>query len=132
MSWKIGLFVGALGLAGCGGTDSGSLTTVATSEGSTGKKWTGGDRESELMHPGGDCTGCHAQRQEGPTFTVAGTVQAASHEADDCAGIAGATVEITSAMGAVTKLTTNEAGNFFTETKIAFPYTVKVVTSAGT
>ena len=74
----------------------------------------GGEDESALMTPGGDCIGCHS-RGEGPRFEVAGTVMAASDDATDCSGVSGVTVRLTGADGNVIALTTNEVGNFFRE-----------------
>lgn len=119
-SW-LALIVLLLPLAACtgGGDDEGgeggeggSGTPVDPAECASGMKWTGGDSESPLMHPGGDCIGCHASG-EGPTFAVAGTVYDSSNEPLDCFGVAGATVEITDAANQVFTLTTNDAGNFF-------------------
>src|SRR5215208_1118410 len=35
---------------------------------SSGRQWTGGDRESPEMHPGGACIDCHSRDDEGPRF----------------------------------------------------------------
>ena len=114
-------------LAGCGGPfNDNRIETVSADVCASGSRWAGGDHESELMHPGTDCIACHIREGEGPRYTVAGTVYSELHQADDCFGVSGATVEITDANNAVTVLTTNEAGNFFTNAKIAFPYTIKV------
>lgn len=120
--------VAALALMGCG---EASLATVAQSECASGKKWTGGDEESELMHPGMDCIGCHTREHEGPIYTAAGTVYGKQGEKDDCGGVEGLTVEFTGNDGAVTTLKTNAAGNFFTKAAIAMPYTVKVIDANG-
>lgn len=91
---------------------------------------TPGDRLRERMHPGGACLSCHASRQEGPHYNLAGTVYATLHEKDDCAAdttIVGTKVVITDANKKVTTLTVNSAGNFYTEGAIAFPYTAKVL-----
>ena len=129
--WFVGSAVLALTLA-CGGAVPGqTVQTVDKTECSSGKKWVGGDHESELMHPGGDCIGCHTDNGEGPKFTVAGTVYASAHEADDCFGVAGAQVEITDNNGTVTTLTTNEAGNFHTDVAMTFPYKVRVLANGG-
>ena len=108
----------------------GHVAEVSTDECSSGRKWVGGDEESSLMHPGGDCVGCHTREGEGPRYLAAGTIYAAVDEADDCFGVAGATVEITDAEGAVWSLTTNDAGNFWIdrdEGPLAFPFRAKVV-----
>ena len=96
--------------------------------------WTLGDRESPLMHPGGDCIDCHADRREGPTFRFAGTVFTNYDEPIDCNGVQGAEVEVTDANGDVWTMTTNAAGNFFLEVRNAdpvFPITALVRTVDG-
>jgi hypothetical protein len=99
----------------------------------SGTMWTGGDRESPLMHPGNACITCHAQLQprrggdDAPRFTVAGTVYPTGHEPNDCNGAPSATVEVTDATGTVTSLPVNAAGNFFTTAAIAAPFHVAVV-----
>lgn len=94
------------------------------------KNWTGGDRESPLMHPGVACINCHTKEGEGPRFSLAGTVFPTAHEPNDCNGVdaaSGAKVVITDAAGKVVTLSVNNAGNFFLETRdFAFPYQAKV------
>jgi hypothetical protein len=93
------------------------------------KKWTQGDSESPLMHPGRSCIDCHA-KGEGPKFIIAGTVFQKLTESDDDYGVVGVTVQITDAKGVVTKLTTNASGNFFLRARgssIAMPFTAKVI-----
>jgi len=101
--------------------------TVCTSM----KTWTGGNRESPLMRPGGACISCHEQEGEGPAFALAGTLFPTPHEPNDCNGVgnaAGAQIIITDADGAVHTLAVNPAGNFFLETRgFAFPYRAKVL-----
>lgn len=97
----------------------------------TGQWWAQRDRESELMHPGGDCTSCHSSRREGPQFTIAGTVMADYAEAEDCRGVDGPVVEIYGADGTLLQeLTTNSVGNFFSQVAIPadqLPYTARVI-----
>lgn len=97
----------------------------------TGQWWAQRDRESELMHPGGDCTSCHISRREGPRFTIAGTIMADYNEAEDCRGIDGPVVEIYGADGTLLEtLQTNSAGNFFSERAIPadqLPYRARVI-----
>jgi hypothetical protein len=99
----------------------------------SGRMWTGGDRESPLMHPGNACIACHAQRgsrggdDDAPRFSIAGTVYPTGHEPNDCNGAPSATVEVTDATGGVTSLPVNAAGNFFTSAAIAAPFHVAVV-----
>lgn len=109
---------GLIGLAACG--------AQAPAECSTDSTWQGGDEESPLMHPGGDCIGCHAQGGEGPKFSIAGTVMAGSADDTDCNGTAGVTVEITGADGQVLELATNSAGNFYSTKTVATPYSAKI------
>jgi hypothetical protein len=97
--------------------------------------WTGGDSESPLMRPGGECVSCH--ETDAPpmhALWLGGTVFATPHEPDDCNGVdgdvGGAVVVITEANGTVTELPINSAGNFFLEkpsNQFTFPYTAKVV-----
>ncbi len=69
---------------------------------------------SPLMSPGEDCVACH------DTLTVAGTVfPSASSPAD--AGLAGVEVLVTDAAGAQVRLTSNDAGNFFTHARVTLP-----------
>lgn len=82
--------------------------------------------EGEDMEPGGNCITCHAQ-DEGPSYTIAGTVMGATNDDDRCAGLASITVEITDANGSVIELHTNSVGNFFYQGELATPYTAKVV-----
>ncbi|HYP87564.1 MAG TPA: hypothetical protein VEQ59_05415 [Polyangiaceae bacterium] len=92
--------------------------------------WTGGNRESPQMRPGGACISCH-QRGEGPTFALAGTLFPTAHEPDDCNGVssaASAQVIVTEANGTAHTLAVNQAGNFYLEARsFAFPYQAKVV-----
>lgn len=93
--------------------------------------WTGGNKESPMMHPGQACIDCHTRGvrgERGPGFALAGTVFVSGHEPDDCNGVNGRTqdavVEITDASGKVTRLSVNSAGNFYLEAQpIRTPYT---------
>jgi len=107
------------------GADPGFDTpSVCTS----GTMWTRGDRGSASMHPGGACINCHDQ-QNGPSFTIAGTVFPTAHEPDDCngGGTAGAQIVITGADGKVTKIAVNAVGNFYSQGAVALPFRAKVV-----
>ena len=97
----------ASGDDGGGGADS-----TPDSRCASGLRWTGGNSESPLMHPGGDCIGCHSSG-EGPRFLVAGTVSASLDEPADCFGVEGAVVTITDANGTSIDATSNAAGNFY-------------------
>ena len=114
----------------------GALTAVACGQCndppavcSTNSDWTQGDSQSPLMHPGGTCIECHTSKGEGPRFTLAGTVMAATNDDTDCNGAEGAMVEIKGADGKVITLTTNAAGNFYSESMSALstPYTAKIL-----
>jgi mono/diheme cytochrome c family protein len=108
------------------GTGCGSTCT-------SGHTWTGGDEGSGNMNPGMPCIQCHAS-DEGPRFSIAGTVYPTIAEPDLCNGApsaSGAHVVITGADGRVLMLSLNGAGNFYSETQVARPYHAKVVTAAG-
>ncbi len=103
-------------------SDSGGGDPAACS---TGHTWTGGNDESPLMNPGEDCVACHASG-EGPHFTLAGTVMGDMGDPDDCNGVDGVIVRVTDADGNLTELTTNSAGNFYTNDPITLPYTIEL------
>jgi hypothetical protein len=94
---------------------------------STQSAWLLGDEESPLMHPGGACIDCHSA-EEGPRFTVAGTVMASFMDDTNCNGVAGVTIRVTGSDNQLVELTSNRAGNFFLENRaIARPFTVELV-----
>jgi cytochrome c553 len=114
----------AVGLATATGCNDSNDTPANCSSNSA---WLDGDEGSPLMHPGGDCIGCHTDNGEGPPFTAAGTVMGAANDDTNCNGIAGATVELLDKNGTVAAtMTTNAAGNFFTKSPIPSPFTAKV------
>lgn len=124
---------GAAGTAGAVGNPY-DTPVVCTSN----QHWTGGDRESPNMHPGGACISCHTSGGgEGPRFTFAGTVFPSAHEPDDCNGLDGssamAQVIITDASGSTFTLNVNSVGNFSYESRTApvMPYTAKVVSGGN-
>lgn len=123
------ILVLSLALTACGS----SSTTPQNC--SSDKTWTGGNEESPLMNPGQDCIACHTSEGEGPKFQIAGTVMGAANDDDNCNGLVGVTVEITGSDGVVTTLTTNAAGNFFTDehggTPVKMPYTARVIGPGG-
>jgi hypothetical protein len=89
----------------------------------------GGNDESEEMNPGKACIQCHAGN-DGPDFSIAGTIYPTAHEPDLCDGADGqngATVVITGADGQVQELRPNSAGNFFSKRQVKRPYQAKVV-----
>src|SRR5207244_13191519 len=87
--------------------------------------WTGGNRESANMRPGGACISCHS-KGEGPRFSIAGTVYPTPHQPDDCNRVPHsptAQVVITEANGTAHTLSVNSAGNFYLESAtFAYPY----------
>jgi hypothetical protein len=120
-----------------GGMQAGSCQLPGTDPYGTPSVCTSGQtdssrRESSTMLPGEACISCH-QTNDGPRFAIAGTVYPTAHEPDDCVGASsGIQVVITDANNQVTTLTTNQAGNFYSRTRLglALPYHAKVV-SAG-
>jgi mono/diheme cytochrome c family protein len=114
-------------LAGCSGDeeDGGSVpANCSTDEASN-------EDEGEQMRPGGNCIDCHRSEDEGPSYTIAGTVMGAYHDDERCVGVGGVTVEVTGADGKVISMSTNSVGNFFYTGNVATPYTAKVITAAG-
>lgn len=81
------------------------------------------------MNPGMACIQCHSS-DEGPRFSIAGTLYPTVHEPDLCNGAGSAgdlQVVITGADGKTLRLTPNAVGNFFSETRLALPYQAKVI-----
>jgi hypothetical protein len=115
-------------------TSVGAGTPVDTPTVCTSKKtWTRGDHGSSQMHPGKACIDCHSSSDDAPTFSIAGTVYPTVHEPDDCNGVNGAaTVVITDANGKTYSLQANTAGNFYSTSQIAMPYSAKVVVGGKT
>ena len=112
------------------GTDSGTnpynTPTICTS----GKFWTSGTNGN--MRPGEACQACH-QKNGGPDYSVAGTVYPTAHEPKDCNGDPGPlNVVVTDANNKVITLSVNSVGNFYTQSTVAAPFSVKVTSSAGT
>ena len=102
----------------------------STGDCSTGQWWVREDRESELMHPGDNCTACHLREDEGPILPFAGTVFQRRNDEIDCRGIPDALIEILDADGNVAfSMTANAAGNFFDEDRqvaAVAPYRARV------
>lgn len=76
-----------------------------------------------VMRPGEDCLSCHGGGtgpEEGPAWSAAGTVYAASNAAPDT-GLSGAFVHVTDKNGLSFTLRSNLAGNFYTSEPLAFP-----------
>lgn len=131
MRWTMmAAMAAAVTMAACG---SGGGNSTPPANCSSGKAWSNGNEESPLMNPGQDCIACHAQG-EGPKFQIAGTVMGASNDDDNCDGLSGVEVQIIGSDGNVLKLTTNAAGNFYSDlhdTPVAMPFTAKVIGPGG-
>lgn len=100
--------------------------TLAPATCDTGRHWTLGNRNRELMNPGEACVACHARERVNEIFSAAGTVYTDLHADMLCLGSAKGTVEIIDKNGAVTTLSVNSSGNFATFAPIAKPYTARV------
>jgi mono/diheme cytochrome c family protein len=110
--------------AGC--TDE---LTVSSAACASGLKWNGGNEEHPEMNPGENCITCHT-RDDGPAFSVAGTVYAKSAEPNDCYGVPSATIEIVGADNVVHTVKANSAGNFYLNKGspvIKLPYKAAVI-----
>ena len=121
----------------CGGGGGGTTDPSpfdAPAQCTTNTFYTGG--EGGQMEPGRACIGCHGQlRSHGtpPPLSAGGTVYMTGHEPDRCNGApGGATVEITDANNATVAIPIDGAGNFYTQTLLAFPIHARVVTPTGT
>jgi len=111
-----------------GGATGDPLTSAATCTSKA--SWTRG--EGPEMRPGEACIACHAS-DDGPTFSIAGTVYPSGHEPNDCNGApatAGAVIVITDAQNKEYRLSANAVGNFSMDLPITPPYRAKLV-SAG-
>lgn len=99
----------------------------------SGATWAGGDQASPSMYPGRACIACHEERGVATVLSAAGTVYTEAHEPDDCNGVGGATIEVTDASGATTRMFANTEGNFLvreSQAAFQFPITAKI-TLAG-
>jgi hypothetical protein len=124
-----GTFAGGAGGVSASGGRAGGPTagtggapvSICTSK----KNWTGGNGVD--MRPGNDCAGCHS-------FSIAGTVYPTADEPNNCDGTGsnGLKVLITGANGTTLTLTPSAtSGNFYSNTKVQTPYSVKITNSAG-
>ncbi|WP_168210835.1 hypothetical protein [Persicimonas caeni] len=115
---------------GCGDNGGDAPEGLVSSDScSSGLVWEGGSQGSALMHPGGDCMGCHSSNDDAPSFAIAGTVYLDEQADDDCAGVEGAIVVVEDDEGQVLELPTNRAGNFFArdaDVDLSMPLQVKV------
>jgi hypothetical protein len=86
--------------------------------------------DGPMMAPGEDCLRCHgrgeADDEDGPTWTVAGTVYPSETTEDPGAGVRGATISVRDANGKSFDLRSNRAGNFYSAEPLAFPIEVAV------
>jgi mono/diheme cytochrome c family protein len=82
---------------------------------------------SQSMRPGEACIDCHT-KNFGPFLTVAGTVYPTAHESNDCKGsnVTSASIIITDKNNKTLTLHPNSAGNFYSQTTVTAPYTVKL------
>jgi hypothetical protein len=120
-------------LVACALACGGSHHTDGGAQCASGQTWKLGDQPTQVMYPGTSCNTCHAQRGIF-TFAIAGTVYTASHQSDNCFGIAGVSVVITDANDASITLVSDVSGNFLVEpaeANVAVPYTASVVTDGG-
>jgi hypothetical protein len=106
------------------------VSYVASDVCAGGLLWTGGDSGSPNMHPGVTCIKCHAEN-DGPSFTLAGTVFA-SNEPDDCLGAKDTSIVVTGSDGKSIKMAANEAGNFYSNLALAVPYRAMIVSGGKT
>jgi hypothetical protein len=112
-----GLALSVLGLAACS----------AHSDAETDGDGVFGFETGPLMRPGEDCDFCHrpgSQYDTAPHWTLAGTVYPRADSAAN-AGVAGVKVIVSQPEGdEVLTLTTNAAGNFYTDARLPSPYRV--------
>lgn len=121
-----GILVGSVALVAAGCNGGQHTDTAGNGTCSSGTYWNGGNDGDELMYPGSDCVTCHAGSNEAPQYTLAGTVMGDYADQNDCNGVAGVTVHVTDADGVVHDLTTNAAGNFFTNAVYTTPFTIEL------
>jgi hypothetical protein len=118
---------GGDGIGGAGGAVAPDPFAVAPTC-TSGALWTRANHGSPEMNPGRACIACHTT-DDGPAFTIAGTVFPTAHEPDLCDGADGSEgflVTILGADGQVLTLTPNAVGNFDSAAKVALPYQAKV------
>lgn len=120
-------WVGAGTPAGTCGADGG--TTDPPAQCTSGSYWRGG--ENANMAPGRACIACHAQEDEGPRYTIAGTLYPTLHEPNDCNGTPAATVVVTDANGQTYTLRPAASGNFAYRGAMRFPVRVKVTSGTA-
>lgn len=85
--------------------------------------------DGPMMEPGEDCIHCHGDGgggEDGPRWTVAGTVYPSGDTADPGAGVRGASIWLQDSNGKTFTLRSNKAGNFYSAESLAFPIRVAV------
>jgi hypothetical protein len=86
--------------------------------------------DGPMMEPGEDCIRCHGdgggEEEDGPAWSVAGTVYPSESTADPGAGVRGASIWIQDSNGKTFTLRSNKAGNFYSAESLAFPIRVVV------
>lgn len=82
------------------------------------------------MKPGEDCLGCHKPGGEN-TFNAAGTVFPSAQAAANL-GVEGALVQIVDGSGNTVSLTSNSAGNFYTDKAITWPADITITQGSNT
>lgn len=83
--------------------------------------------EGPSMRPGSDCLDCHGNpgaEEDGPPWTLAGTVYASPQGTGD--GVRGAAIHVVDATGRAVTLHSNAVGNFYLADGLAFPLQVSV------
>jgi hypothetical protein len=89
-------------------------------------------KDGPLMMPGQNCLKCHSAggEEDAPPWAAAGTLYDDPNASED-QGVQGADVELTDANGWTITLHTNQAGNFYTAEKLAFPLKAACVNKDG-
>lgn len=83
--------------------------------------------EGPSMRPGSDCLECHGgadAEEDGPPWTIAGTVYASEAGTGD--GVRGAAIHVTDATGRTVTLHSQAVGNFYLADGLTFPLRVSV------
>jgi hypothetical protein len=85
------------------------------------------------MRPGSDCLACHGRpgaEEDGPPWTIAGTVYATPQGTGK--GVRGAAIHVTDASGRTVTVHSQEAGNFYLADGLTFPLQVSVERNGAT
>jgi mono/diheme cytochrome c family protein len=117
LAWPLCVLASILGLPAC---NDELVERVPSEVCASGMRWAGELTPNEEMYPGQDCVGCHKE-YDGPPLLAGGTIyglldpDGARTTQNDCFGVEGARVTITSGDGQVLETHTNRAGNFYFE-----------------